>query len=101
MCGGDKDLSGKQAARQERLHIAPAIYDEVNQHLAVQNPVNHAVGLEARLPVLFDPQGQQLFGITASLWEVRQICNNTAQAVQHRIGVGEAIKLSDVVVQGL
>lgn len=52
----------KQSACQRRLHIASALSDQVDDGLTAGDAVDHTVGLERGLAILFMPNATSLFG---------------------------------------
>ena len=65
-------LRTEEPAGQNRLHVPPTISDQVvDDDLTAGDTVDHTVGLERRLAVLFDAQRDQLFGVAATLWKPR------------------------------
>ncbi len=55
-------LYTKHSARQQCLHIAPPICNDVDDHLFATDPIDEPVEFEMRLTIFADAEGEQFFG---------------------------------------
>ena len=52
--GGVHDSRTQQSSRQNRLHVASTVRDQVDEHLGADDAVDHPIGLERGLSVFLD-----------------------------------------------
>src|SRR3989338_9273460 len=96
--GWDSQLHAQYSARQQSLHIAPAIRNEIDEHLLPHHPIDEPVGLEVRLAIFAYPELEQFFWIGAALRENGQGCGNIRKFIQHVIRITLRIILGNVTV---
>ena len=93
--------AAEQPLREQGLHVAPAIGDQVHDNLGADYPVNQPIGLEKHLTVLVNAKRQQFPGVRAALGKGRQIAGGFQQPVQQAVGTGFGAVMRDVIVERL
>lgn len=61
-------LPAEQTPREQRLHVAPPVSNEIYIDAPPDNPIGHTIGLEEHLPIVANTQAQKLLSIRAALW---------------------------------
>lgn len=92
------DASPEQSSRQQRLHVPPAVGDEITVDAPPGNPVNHAVWPEKRLTVLTNTESQEFLRVRTALRVCGEAFDCRFPAFEHMDRLGRIIVLIDVIV---
>ena len=85
----EQNLCAEKTSRQQGLHFASAIRNQVNNYLLSNYPVVHSIGLEKGLTVFANAQRQQFLGITATFGKVLESLYDLHQLVEHGVRIGQ------------
>jgi len=82
--------------RQQRLHVASPVGNEVHNDIPAGDAVNEPVGLKKYLSVVLDTQTEQLFRITAAIRHDSEFGCRLEQLFEYVVGIGRVIEFGDV-----
>ena len=86
---------------EQRWQIAPAVDDEVDDHLITADPVDHPVRLEAGLAKFPDAERQQLGRMGAAVRKEDEGFDDTRDLVEPMARRRDAVVFDKVVVERL
>ena len=95
---GRRRLRAEQTARQQRLHVAPAIGNQIDGHLLTDHSIDEPVGFEVGLAVLPDTEGQKFRWMRPALWKLAKTLRGFQQLVEDVVRALRGVELLDVVV---
>src|ERR1700686_3904488 len=75
--------AAEESACQERLHVAPPIRNEIDDHLLSDHAIDDAIGLKKNLPIFLISQGPKFLGLRASSRLGCKAIRNVEYAAEH------------------
>src|SRR5690606_12288054 len=90
--------SGKKAPREQGLHVASTVRDQVDEYRSIDDAVDDQIGLECYLTEVPDADGGKRRRIGAPQRETGEVATEFLQLVEHMAGTGSRVGVRDVIV---